>query len=137
MSSIFDRPITLRQALALALGWAAEYALLTLIESAPTSLKVATMLSATAGLAVLQAEDWLLSKGRWIFWGCATVVAAVWLSFVGYALHQVAHQDAIKAALRALYVEAGDLENTNLSLTNGPNQNQFLIDQLQLNTFCR
>jgi hypothetical protein len=54
MSFKIDAPITWQTVIRIGLGFGAEYALLALIEDAPSALKIATMLCALIALFILE-----------------------------------------------------------------------------------
>lgn len=101
-----DRPITWRSIVRAGLIWGAEYALLSLIEDAPVVLKVATILCAIGALAALEGEEWLNRRHRHFFKSVTLALVAIYLGFIGYALHLVAKDAAVRLQLDELYNES-------------------------------
>jgi hypothetical protein len=88
MSSVLDQAITWRSVIRIGLIWAAEYAMLSLIEESPPYIKVATMICAIGLLATLEFEQWLRSKKNELFLGSLSMFILVYVSFIGYAIQQ-------------------------------------------------
>jgi hypothetical protein len=91
------------------LVWAAEYAMLALIEDSPAILKVATLICALAGLAVLQFEEKIQTYDRRIFLALISGVAVIYLGFSAYAIAQGLRREAAQAELRNIYASGNAL----------------------------
>lgn len=105
-----DNPITWRSITRIFLGFAGEYALLSLIEDAPEALKVTTVICAVAGLFALETEDWLKKRHAYLFGSTIAILALVYLSFVGYAVGHVYSEIVITQKLERLYQKGSDLK---------------------------
>jgi hypothetical protein len=104
-----ETPITWLSAVRLGLGYAGEYALLSLIEDAPEALKVATVLCSIGALAALECRVWLEGKRKHLFQATIAAVSVIYLGFVGYAIIHVMGIQAKEAKLRELYVASGPI----------------------------
>jgi hypothetical protein len=91
------------------LAWAAEYAMLSLIEDAPEILKVATLICAVAGLAILQFEDKIKNYDRKVFGGLIGTVAIIYLGFTTYAVRHGLERQTAQSKLREIYVAVGPI----------------------------
>jgi hypothetical protein len=105
---LLDRPIqfTWRSTIRVGLGVAAEYGMLALIEDAPEAVKVATVLCALAGLGTLEFEARIRKYSRKLFIGLITLVAAIYVCFLIYAVAHTMRENAIKAHIDELYNES-------------------------------
>jgi hypothetical protein len=121
MSQGIDRPITWRTIFRVGLIWGAEYALLSLIEDAPTAVKVATIVCALSALAALEAETWLNTRHRYAFASAVTVVGLVYLAFVMYGINRVADKVAVREGLKQIYTSSRSLADRDIprNLTKG------------------
>jgi hypothetical protein len=104
-----DKPITWSSAVRLGLGYAGEYALLSLIEDAPEALKVATVLCSIGALAALEARDWLEHQRQYSFRATVTSVSVVYLGFVGYAISHSVERHNVRLGLQKIYTDATPL----------------------------
>lgn len=102
-----DKPITWRTVARLGLGFAAEYALLALIEDAPVAVKIATVLCATGALAALESEDWLNRKRERLFTVVISLLGAIYFCFLAYAGGHALNRLAVRQGLERIYVQSG------------------------------
>jgi hypothetical protein len=108
MSASLDSPITWSTAVRIGLGWAGEYALLSLIEDAPEALKVATVVCAVGALAALESREWL-QKNQYRFSGIMIAFAMIYCGFILYAIVHVVDIANKQATLRAFYIEGNEI----------------------------
>ncbi len=128
---MFDSPITWMSALRLGLGWAGEYALLSLIEDAPITLKIATMLCAIGALAALESRAWLNSQRDNLFQQVIICLSGIYLSFVGYAIYWAIYQYQTRNGLEERYVAAAELAAEQLA----PNKEKTNFDDIGVDVF--
>ncbi len=107
----FDKPITWGTFTRFALVGAAEYAMLALIEDAPTAVRVATILCALAALGVLEGARWLRGIHRYLFDISIILILMIYLGFIGYAIHHASERKRIMAGLQDIYISSGKLVN--------------------------
>jgi hypothetical protein len=110
-----DTAVTWRSVARIGLGFAAEYALLALIEDASAVLKVATVVCATGALAVLELEDWLRSRRPGLFIACIASLAIIYVGFIGYAIAHVIERNQTLAGLQKIYVSSSALVNREIA----------------------
>lgn len=91
------------------LVWAAEYAMLALIEDAPAVLKIGTLVCALAGLGILQFEDQILKKGRRVFLAAVGAASAVYLGLSAYAINHYLNRQELRARMAEMYVTGGKI----------------------------
>jgi len=109
----------------LGLGWAAEYAMLSLIEDSPEILKAATLICALAGIAILTSHDVLRHKRIKVFWLLAVLIGVIYLSFVGLALTGIANKWNVERGLKRIYGESTPL--TLMSVGSDNEQKDFKL----------
>lgn len=103
-----DKPITWLSAIRVGLGFAGEYALLSLIEDAPEALKVATVVCSVGALAALESREWL-QKNQYRFSGIMIVFALIYCGFIAYAVSRVVDIANKQAMLRTFYSEGNEI----------------------------
>jgi len=101
--------LTWKSLLKLGAGFAAEYALLSLIEDAPEVVKVATLVTALGALGALESQEWLIRRHRHLFMAAIVVTSVIYLCFIGYALWHVRHESQIDRRLEQFYLAAEPL----------------------------
>jgi predicted PurR-regulated permease PerM len=106
-----DTPLTLRALIFLALAYAAEYAMLGMLEDAIIYVKIATVICATAGVILMQYEDSLRRRANWLFYSALSFTAMIWIAFVVYAFIAYQHRNLTLQELKHIYVESGELVN--------------------------
>jgi hypothetical protein len=89
------------------LGFAGEYALLSLIEDAPEALKVATVICAVGALIALETELWLRKRNAFI--PLISALSVIYASFVSYAIYETIHRNAVLQHLQEACVQSGTL----------------------------
>jgi hypothetical protein len=129
MSDLLNKPITWRSLVRIGLAFAAEYAMLALIEDAPVALKVATVFCATATLAALEADSWVRRQGKYVFPLVMGCLGIVYLGFVVYALAETYQQRHVKSQLKMLYSESTPL--TTLPINSVSDIHQFKTAYLE------
>lgn len=129
---LIDRPITWRSIIRVGLIWAAEYAMLSLIEDSPPSLKVATILCALAALAAMEFEPWIESKKKNLSHILIGVAAFVYLVFVAYALNSVAEKREIKRTLQKLYSRSTPITTQSIIVHDSEKAQPKTLDQIQV-----
>lgn len=116
MSELLKTPITWRNIVLVGLVWAAEDFVLALIGDSTTIIKVATVLTALAALAVLQFETWLRGKHRVLFPSSISALTIIYIGFVGYAVIHAYHRSVVWNRLEELYAAAGPLMNKPITI---------------------
>ncbi len=81
----------LRSALVFGIEWAS----LSLIEDSPSWLKLATMILASLGLAIIESRYFLMLKKRGVFAGLLAVVICIWVALVSYAAYHYNGEDKL------------------------------------------
>ena len=99
MASDLDKPLTWNSVGRLALVAAAEYGMLSLIEDAPFTVKVATVICSVGALAVLETRAALNKRKAHLFALSLSVIGAIYLGFLGYAAAHAAEKQRIEAGL--------------------------------------
>jgi hypothetical protein len=99
----FAGPITWMSAVRLALGFAGEYSLISLIQDAPEALKIATLLCSIGILIALETRYWLNERGKHLFSTTILALSIIYAGFVVYALMHSYNQSVISARLDELY----------------------------------
>lgn len=118
MSEISDKPITWRDAIELGVGFAAEYAMLALIEDSSFSLKAATMLCAAAAFIALKREDFLNEKiGRESYRALLVTLVAIWVCFAIYAVGRGWHRLSVQQNLQLIYSSATPLTDRKIPIS--------------------
>jgi hypothetical protein len=109
MSALLDHPLTIRSLIRIGLAFAAEYALLALIEDAPAALKIATVICAIGALLALETEAQLKTWWRYSPGVIISALALIYAGFVGYGIQQHFHGEGIKAGLKDKYFASAEL----------------------------
>lgn len=115
----------LRAVVRIALVWAAEYAMLSLIEDAPETVKVATLVCAVLALVIMQFEAWLRTVRKNAFRNALTAVAFVYAGFIAFAVQHVSHESWVKAQTNNWYVKGRLIQKSVIPIdgtTNKPSQ---------------
>lgn len=105
MTQLMDAPITWRSFFRATLIFAAEYAMLALIEEAPSFLKVSTIICALALLAALELEDWLQRVRPNAFRSAILLSVTLYSGCIMYALLMLANKTYVKEHLGELYTQ--------------------------------
>jgi len=128
-------PLTWRGAFGALLVWAAEYAVLGLIEDSAVWLKIATASCAAAMLFILYLEPTLRRQQynvfiyRYLFWVLFAIVLAIYSVFVSHAIIDARNQAAITAELKQLYQQGSEFEELPFSnRASSANEKQVLKD---------
>jgi len=103
--NIISINLDLRAIIRIALVWAAEYAMLSLIEDASELVKIATLICAVSALAIMQFELWLRKFQPNAFRNSLIVVVVIYSGFIGFAVKHGADAIAIRFGLESRYVE--------------------------------
>ncbi len=119
VSPALDEAITWRSVTRIGLGFAAEYALLALIEDAPAALKIATVICAVAGLFVLETENWFHRQHKRLFISSIAALVAIYLCFIAYAAAHALGKQHRQAQLREIYVAGNLLKDRELNIEPG------------------
>jgi hypothetical protein len=119
--SVISVSFDLRAIIRVALVWAAEYAMLSLIEDAPTAIKVATLICAVSALAVMQFEVWVRSISKHSFRNAICGLTVIYLGFLGYAVAHAVNRLVIRHGLETYYIAAGELANRPIPLNEDKN----------------
>jgi hypothetical protein len=106
-----NTPITWKSLVRIGLVWAAEYAMLALIEDAPAVVKIATIFCALGALATLEFEGWLSRKRQGLFAASIVTLTETYLGFLAYAGVHVIHRWEARAGLERIYIASGELLN--------------------------
>ena len=117
----------LRAVIRVALVWAAEYAMLSLIEDAPEVVKVATLLCAVAALVVMQFEGWLRGVWKKSFRFALLAVALVYMGFIGYAVKHTFGLITIRNGLESRYVAGRQMQQRSMITTTGAAMDTTLV----------
>jgi hypothetical protein len=115
MSSPIDGPVTWRSVIRLGLGFAAEYAMLALIEDAPVALKVATVVCATGALVTLKLEKWLKTISDLLFYSIIGILSTTYIGFIIFAVTTKELQSDTKRLAEQCYFDSDELTARNIS----------------------
>ena len=117
MSADLDKPLTWNSVGRLALVAAAEYGMLSLIEDAPFAVKIATVICAAGALATLEMRAALNKRSAHLFALSMSVIGAIYLGFLGYAVAHSLNKIAARHGLEQIYVSGAKLMNRNLPVS--------------------
>ena len=112
MAVTIDTPITWRTVVRVGLVWAAEYAMLALIEDAPTFMKVATVLCSLSILFVLESQSLFTALPARAYKNAILTSLLLYTACVVYAIHIVERKEFIKDELAKLYTEGMNIGGT-------------------------
>jgi hypothetical protein len=96
------------------LVWAAEYALLALIEDSPAAVKLATLVCALLALLTLQFEDRVRSLKRTLFRDVMFALGVIYSAFIVYAVVHVYDRESARRTAKELYVSSSEMMNRQL-----------------------
>jgi hypothetical protein len=110
-----DRPVTWRSIVRIALGFAAEGALLALIWGSPVVLQVGTVICAVLVLAALESEAWLTQRWRYSFPSILVVLGIIYLGCIGYGIYTYFNRIEIQRGLKDIYTKSSQLVTNTFS----------------------
>jgi hypothetical protein len=109
-------PITWATVARIGLLWGAEYGMLALIEDAPASVKIATIICALGALATLESREWLRQKRQGLFLSVLCGLGIIYLGFLGYAVFHSMERIWARDGLEKIYVASGKLIERDLPI---------------------